>query len=64
MSDRIISAPSNQAYRDGWERAFGKQGRPEVTERDVARSRLTTINRDGFALGLWEMPDSEGGETD
>ena len=25
MSDRIVSHPSNDAYREGWERAFGDQ---------------------------------------
>ena len=31
MSDRIVSHPSNDAYREGWERAFGSDV-PDISD--------------------------------
>ena len=47
MSDRIITKPQTQAYRDGWERAFGIK--PEIAEmahsiREYQQKRRVMLN--------------------
>ena len=62
MSDRIISAPSNQAYRDNFDRAFAPKIKPGMSKDEIAD--YVFRRWDTVLCALADAPDSEGGETD
>ena len=41
MTDRIVTRPATQAYREGWDRVFGGQG----GEADQPASKVTPVRQ-------------------